>query len=301
MSFDESLIRRLKNVHSYTVTPFKSNDLFDLDLDALGANIEFQLDRGVQVIAVGGGTGEIEALTPAELEQITSAALRVAGDRALVTACVPGNFGQAALLLRQYRQMGVRVVLAMPPLVRARIPDDLEGVFDYYRLLAEASEVPLMPYNTQGWPAEFIVRLGEIGRIIGVKDPCQGPHEFFKAIKRLGDRFVWIGNKQHDPGVLQFRYQMGMEGFTSGQTNFLPENELAMHRASLKKDWATMMALQEKVAPLERLRLAHDDAAMVKAAMDTVGLVGGQVRPPRRDVSAAGRTELERVMRALTS
>jgi hypothetical protein len=45
--------------------------------------------------------------------------------------------------------------------------------------------------------------------------------------------------------------------------------------------------------------MAHDDAAMVKAAMDLVGLYGGRVRPPRRDVSPAGRAQLRSVMEAL--
>jgi 4-hydroxy-tetrahydrodipicolinate synthase len=156
-----------------------------------------------------------------------------------------------------------------------------------------------MPYNTQAWPAEFIARLSDIRPIVALKDPCERPHEFFKAIKQLGERFVWIGNKQHDPGVLQFRYQMGMQGFTSGQTNFLPEHELAMHQAGGRQDWNTIVALQKKVAPLERLRLAHDDAAMVKAAMDMVGLTGGKVRPPRLDVSPEGRAALRSVLESL--
>ena len=156
-----------------------------------------------------------------------------------------------------------------------------------------------MPYNTQGWPAEFFVRLGAIDRIIGVKDPCQVPHNFFKAIKLMGDRFVWVGNKRHDPGVVHLRYQMGMEGFTSGQTNFLPEHELQMHDAALHKDWPRIIELQDTVAPLERLRMAHDDAAMVKAAMDLVGLAGGPVRPPRRDVPAAGRVAIRKVLEDL--
>jgi dihydrodipicolinate synthase/N-acetylneuraminate lyase len=299
MSFDASSIDRLKNVHSYVVTPFAADDLLRVDLAALAANVEFQLERGVQVIAVGGGTGEIEALAPAELEKIARTALGVAGSRTLVIAGLPGNLAQAVELARCYDRIGIRVALAMPPLLRAKIPADLEGVFQYYRMLAEQSGLALIPYNTQAWPAEFIAHLAEVDSIVALKDPCDVPHEFFKAIRRVGDRLVWIGNKQHDPGVLHFRYQMGMQGFTSGQCNFLPQYELAMHEASRRQDWDTIVALQKKVAPLEQLRLAHDDAAMVKAAMDMVGLRGGKVRPPRRDVSPGGRAALKAALEAL--
>ena len=80
MPFDETLISQLKNVHTYAVTPFKKDNLLEVDLDALGRNLEFLIDHSVQVIAVGGGTGEIEALTLDELESITTAGLEVVGD-----------------------------------------------------------------------------------------------------------------------------------------------------------------------------------------------------------------------------
>jgi dihydrodipicolinate synthase/N-acetylneuraminate lyase len=168
--------------------------------------------------------------------------------------------------------------------VRWRVPGDLLGAVDYYRQLASLSPLHLVPYNTQGWPVEIFERLAEIEGIVAVKDPCQNELEFFRAIKRLGDRFLWIGNKRHDPGVLHLRYQMGMQAFTSGPGNFIPEPELEMHEAACRKEWGRVIELQEAVAALERVRDAHDDAAMVKAAMDLIGLKRGRVRPPRRDM-----------------
>jgi dihydrodipicolinate synthase/N-acetylneuraminate lyase len=187
----------------------------------------------------------------------------------------------------------------MPPLIRGRIPRDLEGTFEFFRLLAQATDRPLMPYNTQGWPADFYVRLSEIDRIIGVKDPFHEPHTHFRAIQRLGDRFVWIGNKRHDPGVVHLRYQMGMQAFTSGQSNFWPEPELEIHAAAQQQDWPRVIALQKQCAVLEQMRLESDDAAMVKAAMDLLGLHGGRVRPPRRDISPAARANLRTVLEGL--
>lgn len=84
--------------------------------------------------------------------------------------------------------------------------------------------------------------------------------------------------------MLHLRYQMGMQGFTSGMTNFLPEPELWMHEAAVARDWNRVVRLQALAADLERARNASDDAATIKACMDAVGLRGGRVRPPRRDV-----------------
>lgn len=292
------LREQLKNVHVYATSPFEKDDLFALDLDGLARNLEFLIASGLKVINVGGGTGEAEALAPEEFEALAQVGLEVSGGRALIIPTLPGNLAVARGLIPHYERLGARVVLAMPPLIRNQTPEDLEGVFAYYARLGEAGNLALMPYNTQAWTADFLVRLAEIETIIGIKDPCYDPHPLFRAIRRLGDRFVWIGNKRHDPGVLHFRYQAGIEGFTSGFVNFAPEYELELHWAALRQDWPRMVEIQEQLAPLERLRLAHGDA-MLKAALDLIGLVGGKVRPPRRDLSPEVRAAVGAELRRL--
>ncbi|MFO1539942.1 MAG: dihydrodipicolinate synthase family protein, partial [Chloroflexota bacterium] len=274
-------------VHTYAVTPFRDDDLLAVDHDALAANLAFLVESGVRVIAVGGGTGEVDALSPDELVAVARTATATVAGRALVIATVPGNLAEAAVLLPAYAALDVDVVLALPPHVRWKPPADPEGTVAYYRLLAERTSLPLMPYNTQGWDAGMFVRLAEIDAIVGVKDPCIDDLPMFRAIQLLGERFVWIGNKRHDPGVAHLRYQMGMEGFTSGMTNFLPALELRLHAAAVAGDMDRCVRLQGQAAELERARNASDDAAMIKACMDVVGLRGGRVRPPRRDVDPA--------------
>lgn len=296
--FPAQLRERLKNVHAYAVTPFKREDLFALDLEGLARNLEFLTSHGVQVINVGGGTGEVEALSAQELESLAAVALEKTGDCALVIPTLPGNLAVARELAPRYAQLGARVALGMPPLIRNQTPADLEGVFQYYRLLSQASDLALMPYNTQGWPAGFFERLAQLEAIVGIKDPCFEPHNLFRAIRRLGDRFVWIGNKRHDPGVLHFRYQAGIQGFTAGFVNFAPEHELELHWAALRQDWPRMVQIQEQLAPLERLRMAHGDAVL-KVCLDLVGLAGGRVRPPRQDVTPEGRAAVAVELRRL--
>lgn len=280
------LRKALTTVHTYAVTPFRPDDPLTVDHDALAANLGFVVDGGVTVVAVGGGTGEVDALSADELVAVARTAVETVGDRAVVIATAPGNLAEAAWLLPRYEALGVDVVLALPPHVRWKPPVDAQGTVDYYHLLAARTTLPLMPYNTQGWDATMFVRLAEVPAIVGVKDPCIDDLPMFRAIGLLGDRFVWIGNKRHDPGVAHLRYQMGMQGFTSGMTNFLPELELWLHEAAVAGDWDRCIRLQRVAAGLERARNASDDAAMIKACMDIVGLRGGRVRPPRRDVDA---------------
>jgi dihydrodipicolinate synthase/N-acetylneuraminate lyase len=293
----DDLRQRLKTVHAYAITPFREDDPLALDEAGFRANLRFLADAGAPVIVVGGGTGEIDGLTTDELESLARHALDEVGDRSLVIPSLPGNTGAAADLARRYQKLGASICLALPPYQRGGVPDDLTGVIDHLRLVAGAAPgLPLMPYNTQGWSAEFFERLADVEAVIAVKDPCFDDHPLFRAIQRLGDRFVWVGNKRHDPGVLHLRYQAGIEGFTAGFINFLPRPELELERLARAQAWEAMIDIQTRLAPLERLRNRYGEA-MIKAALDAVGLRGGRVRPPRVDISDEGRAALHAELR----
>lgn len=297
--FPETLRRRMMHVHAYAVTPFAPDDVMRLNLKGLQKNLTFLVENGVRVIVVCGGTGEVETLDDEELLAVAKEALEVAGDRALVIPTVPDNLKRSIPLLKSYAKAGVEVVLGMPPYIRHRVPEDLEGVFRYYKALGDATDLALLPYNTQGWPAAFFARLAEIDRVIGVKDPCHHPKNLFEAIPLVGDRLVWIGNKRHQEEALRQRFEAGIQGFTAGLINFVPKYELAMMEAGLRKDWERLGTLQRTVAPLENLRDRYGDSAMLKAGLELTGLAGGPVRPPRVDMPEEGRralrAELERL------
>jgi dihydrodipicolinate synthase/N-acetylneuraminate lyase len=83
--YPATLLDALREVHVYVTTPF-TDDLLKVDLDALQNNLNGLIDRGVRICAVGGGTGEADALSHDEQFEIAKAALESVGKRALVVA-----------------------------------------------------------------------------------------------------------------------------------------------------------------------------------------------------------------------
>lgn len=294
--YPSSLLDALREVHVYVTTPFTEEEL-KVDLDSLQRNLDGLVDRGVRICAVGGGTGEADALSHAEQLEIAKAALESVGKRALVVATLPGNLGEAIPLANKYHKLGIEVALALPPLVRGRAIMESPGIIEYFRVLTSNTELPIMPYNNQAWPLDFYLGLAEIPKIISIKDAMLDPYQIFRAISRLGDRFVWIGNKSFDPPITHLRYQAGMECFTSGMANFYPEPELALHQACKSGDVTEALRLQKICAGFAQLRSAADDASAVKAAMDIVGFKGGKVRPPRLNVDESTRQEIARLLK----
>ena len=298
--FDKVLCNQLKGVHAYALTIYKRKDCFALDLDGFAANLVWAAEHGVSIFVIAGGTGENDALTPSERVAMAERAMVAVGERALVIPTLPGNLGEAAELAPRYERLGARVALAMAPVIRHQAPDDPAAVHNYYRALgARSGGLALMPYNTQSWSADLFERLAEVEQIIAIKDPCIDDHPLFRAIRRLGNRFVWIGNKRHDPGVLHFRFQAGIDAFSAGFVNFVPELELELFAAAQEQDWLRMVELQAQLAPLERLRARYDDAGMLKATMELIGLAGGPVRPPRVELTAIEREKIEMELQRL--
>lgn len=293
--YPTALLNKLREVHVYVTTPF-TDDLFNVDSDALQSNLDGLVTRGVKICAVGGGTGEADALSSSEQLLLARNALEAVGDRALVVATLPGNLGEAIPLAQQYEKLGIEVALALPPLVRGRAVLDAPGIVHYFKTLTANTNLPIMPYNNQAWPLDFYLGLAEIPKVISIKDAMLDPYQIFRAISRLGNRFVWIGNKSFDPPITHLRYQAGMECFTSGMANFYPEPELALHEACKKGDVAEAVRLQNICAGFSQLRSAADDASAVKAAMDIVGFKGGKVRPPRLNVDESTRKEIARLL-----
>lgn len=290
------LLDKLKEVHVYITTPFTDN-LLKINESGFQKNLDELVKRGVKICAVGGGTGEADALSHEEQLRIAQLALEAVGDGALVVATLPGNLGEAVPLARKYHAMGIEVALALPPLIRGRTVMDAPGIVQYFKVLTNSTDLPIMPYNNQAWPLDFYLGLADNPRIIAIKDAMLDPLQIFRAIQRLGKRFPWIGNKSFDPPVTHLRYRAGMECFTSGMANFYPEPELALHEACKKGDIDEALRLQKICAGFSQLRSAADDASAVKAAMDIVGFSGGKVRPPRLNVDERTRSEIATILK----
>ena len=299
-AFDSNLQSRLAEVHVYIATPF-TDDLQSVNRDGLAHHLDSIITRGVKIVAVGGGTGESDALSPQEQITLAEIAVKASAGRALAIASLPGNFGEVKSILRAYEKIGVEVVLALPPLVRGKPVTDIEGLIQYFNYVTSITSIAVMPYNNQSWPIEMFWKLAENPGVVSVKDAMLDPYPMLQAIPLLKERFVWIGNKRFDPPLTHLRYQSGMQAFTSGMANFFPEPELELHKACIAGDWVRALELQKICSVFAQLRSAADDAAAVKAAMTLVGYQGGMVRPPRVNIDQSSIVQLDQILTSINA
>jgi dihydrodipicolinate synthase/N-acetylneuraminate lyase len=90
---------------------------------------------------------------------------------------------------------------------------------------------------------------------------------------------------------------MGAAGAIAATGCFAAAETAQIGTAFAGGDRARAGALQERVAPLHREIVAGLGVAGVKAAVETVGLPGGPVRPPLTDLGDRDRARVARLLR----
>jgi 4-hydroxy-tetrahydrodipicolinate synthase len=286
--------RILADVSVVTVTPF-SPDLRSVDHHGLEHNLVRLIRGKVQVLVAGGNTGEFAALSQDEAVEIVRVHARVARGRARVIAGIGYRLDEAIELGRASIEAGADGLMVHHPIHPYASEAGLTG---YYAAIADALPgVPLILYvRGPQLTADGVRRLAGIESIVGVKMGQPDP-ERFAAFVGAAPELAWVCGVAEAWAVPFWRG--GAIGFTSGLANLAPERSLELLAALKAGDLAQADALVDRLRPIEALRARRGDAnnvAVIKAAMDLVGLAGGGLRPPLSGLEPADHAELIRIL-----
>ena len=289
MASVDELQAAMRGVGITPITPFTA-DLAAVDVGALRSNIEFLIEAGATLLYPAGNTGEFSSLSLEEWTEVVEAVLSVAGDRCTVAPGIGHGYSTSREMMRRAASLGASGVLVMPPQLTF-VAD--EGLIAFYTGLAEDSSLPTVVYKRDGRPSDEA--LGEMLRhapIAGVKYSDTDVNGLVNA-RRAGPKHVaWSCGlaERYAP----FFHMAGTVGFTSGLANFAPQRALAMQAALEEDDLGTALTIREECVPFENIRArdrSANNVSAVKTAMSALGLGGGRVRPPLRDLD--GTTEEE--------
>ena len=179
------------------VTPFKGKNNEEVDYDALGALIEYQIENGTDAIVICGTTGEASTMPDTEHLAVIEYAVQKTAGRIPVIAGTGSNDTKHAIALSQKaEQLGADALLSVTPYYNKTTQD---GLYEHFKVIAESVSVPIILYNVPGRtnlniePATF-ERLCKIPNINAVKE-CN-LLQIPETVKRCGDEFIlrrrWI-------------------------------------------------------------------------------------------------------------
>lgn len=276
------------------VTPFDRNG--DVDLDA-GRRLAAHLaDNGVDSLVLAGTTGESPTTTTAEKLSLLKAVREEVGDSVKLIAGAGTNNTAASIdLARASADAGADALLVVTPYYSKPTQ---EGVYEHFKAVAGATDLPVCMYDIPGRSAipiayDTIRRLAELPTIKAMKDAKGNLGESAALIHETG--LAWYSGD--DPLNLPF-LAIGSTGFISVVGHAAPKALRQLHTSFEEGDLARAREINATViAPLVNAQARLGGASMAKAALR---LQGFEVGDPRLPVVGPNDQEIEELRRDMT-
>ncbi len=277
------------------VTPFNQN--FEVDFDAYGRLVDFQLEKGTQGIVPCGCTGEAATLSHDEQKQcIRFVKERVAGRVPVVAGTGSNNTKEAVGLTKYAAEIGCDGALLITPYYNKPTP---EGQIAHYNAVASAVDIPIMLYNVPGRTGtrilpETVAELNKTPKIVSIKEAC-GSCDQVSQILGLCD----IGVVSGDDSLTLPMISLGALGVVSVAANVVPAEMAALCDAALAGDYVKAREVHYKLLPLFKGLFFETNPMPVKAAHAAMGLIENVLRLPLTPMTAGGFAKLEPIIRQL--
>lgn len=261
------------------VTPFKKD--FEVDFESLDKLISFIIDGGVEYIVTLGTTGETPVLTKEEKHEIIRFTYDRVNDRVPVIVGIGGNDSNSvAKELETYPLERSTAVLSAGPYYNK---PSQEGLFQHYRLLAEASPKPILLYNVPGRTGRNIsaattLRLAnEFENIVGIKEASGDMAQCMQILRDRPEDFLVVSG---DDALVLPQIACGMDGVISVAANSFPKEFSDMIRLCLQQDFKAAKKINDKLIDAYNLMFEENNPAGVKAFLHELGLLENVMRLP---------------------
>jgi 4-hydroxy-tetrahydrodipicolinate synthase len=279
------------------LTPFDENGR--VDTDALADTADGLIEDGATGLVGTGTMGEAQSLSAAERRLVIETLVEAAAGRVRVTAGVSSETAAASLeLASDAARAGAGALMLLPSLGYG---GDAREIESFYATVAGGAGLPVMAYNnpkasgTDMAPA-LISRLAEIEGVAAVKECSGDARRIADILDAVGERLeVLVGG---DDWALE-GFCAGATGWVSGVANIAPRECVELYRLCRDGRLDDARAVYGRLLPLARLDMKPKLVQYFKAAMDLVGRAGGPCRPPRLELTAEERHEVEAAVRAM--
>lgn len=276
------------------VTPFKNGKV---DEKALKGLIEFQIKSGIDAIVPCGTTGESATLSYEEHERVVELAIEFAGKKIPVIAGAGSNSTKETIMLTEHaKKAGADAVLLITPYYNKPTQ---EGLYQHYKAVAEAVDIPMILYNVPGRTGvnmlpETVARLSEIKNIVGIKEATGSLQQVSDTIEMARKDFIILSGDDFTTLPL---LSVGGHGVISVTSNVAPKDVSQMCDAFFAGDIVEAKRLHYKLQPLHRAMFIETNPIPVKTALAIMGKVEEEFRLPLVKMGDANRKKLRKALR----
>ena len=277
------------------VTPMHEDG--SLDLDAFRKLVDWHISEGTDGIVVVGTTGESPTVDCDEHHLLIKTAVEHGNRRVPIIAGTGANSTREAIELSAYaKQVGADMSLSVVPYYNKPTQ---EGLYQHFRAIAEAVDIPQILYNVPGRTVadlsnETTLRLAQIPNVVGLKDATGNLERCSDLLWQIPAGFsVYSG----DDATALALMLLGGHGVISVTANVAPRLMHEMCAAALTQDIPRARELNNRLLGLHRHLFVEANPIPVKWALAQTKQIGNAIRLPLTPLSE---TYFERVLAAMS-
>ena len=253
------------------ITPFKNNKI---DTQTYEKQIKRQIANGIDAVVPVGTTGESATLTHHEHKECIEIAVAVCkGSDTKVLAGAGSNATSEAIELAQFaQQQGADGILSVTPYYNKPTQ---EGLFQHYKAIANAVEIPVLLYNVPGRTgvdlfAETTIRLfHECPNIYGVKEATGSIQRCVELLAKEPKLAVISGDDMINYPLIS----NGGTGVISVTANLLPGKIADLTHYGMKEEYKKSKAINDALYDINSVLFCESNPIPIKAAMYIAGLM----------------------------
>ncbi|WP_018212108.1 dihydrodipicolinate synthase family protein [Desulfitobacterium hafniense] len=288
---------KLHGVYAPVPTPFAGGRIA---YDKLENNLEYFLSTRLEGIVLMGSNGEFVLLTPKEKEELTKfACAKCKGRKPIIVGTGAETTEETIRLCNMAAEAGADAVLVVTPnYYKGSMSEPVLKKF--YLDVADASVAPVILYNMPrntgiNISSQLASELALHGNIIGIKDSSGNLVQISECVAKSPSTFkVFAGSASY----LYASLTVGAVGGTLALANVFPNECAKIQELYEKGQLEESLKLQMKLIDSNNACTVKYGIAGLKAAMDMMGLYGGEPRLPLLPLNQGEKDDLKMILKA---
>ncbi len=280
------------------VTPFTKSGA--IDFRAYERILDHTINGGVDFIVVLGTTGEAPTISKQEKKALIEFSVEKIDKRVPIMVGIGGNSTSDTILtIHGTPFKGVDGALSVCPYYNK---PQQEGIYQHFRLIAEASPVPVILYTVPGRTGSNInatttLRLAnDFENIIGIKEASANFDQIFQVIKNKPKDFIVLSG---DDALTLPLIASGADGVISVTANAFPMQVSKMVKHSLSGQLKAARAIHYQLLDFTNSLFADGSPAGIKAALETKKMCQNNLRLPLVNVNPEIRKKISTLLQKI--
>ena len=275
------------------LTPFKED--LSIDYQAYEKLLIRQVEQGIDFLVPLGTSGETPTLSREEKLELLRITKEHSAGKPLLVGCGSNSLNatlENIALVHDYAD----ALLVVVPFYNKPTQ---EGLYLYYKALAEHTDKPIVMYNVPGrtgvnMKAETSLRIArEVKGVIGIKEASGDFQQVKQIIDGSEEDFLVLSG---DDDMTFELIRAGADGVISVASNVLPKEVGRMCGLALNGEFEEAGLLNEKLMPLFKACFVESNPIPGKEALHQLGLCTNAVRLP---LSRANENTCKRIKETL--